>query len=269
MKYIDISQNASVPLYKYYENINYAKDSIINSRIHLELPWDYNDVYDSAYGIVCDDLWKIHYKLFFRVSELRKYYDFLDDKEIDNLTNKDLVIGEIIDYLCKQNNKINRNNFIEDCIDYFSNGIHMMQFCNCRVSCFSEVNDSLLMWAYYARNYSGICIRHNVQKDKILLEHCRKVQYTNYYISDLFSEDSRGIYFRKSLQWSHEQEWRIGCETDNEYLDVDSIDAIYLGIRMNNKDIKEFIELGKIYNLEVYRMKLSYTEYKLLFDRIL
>lgn len=97
MKYIDKSQKVNIPLYKYFRNIDYAKDTIINSRIHLDLPETYNDVYDCAFALVDKDLWKIHYQPFFKIKQLEKYYSDLDCKEIEDIAKKNLVIGEIID----------------------------------------------------------------------------------------------------------------------------------------------------------------------------
>ena len=178
---------------------------------------------------------------------------------------KNLSVGELIDYICDINNTVDKSAFINDAICYLTNGEIILQAENNKVSCFSEVNDSLLMWAYYAKNYAGVCLRFNAPMDKILSEHCKKVQYSNHYINDR----GFGNYFRKSIHWSHEQEWRIVCDTSEQYLPVDSVDAIYLGIRMDNDTVREFINLGKQYNLEVYKMTVSNVRYEILFYRVL
>lgn len=206
----------------------------------------------------------MHLGILPKTDSLKKYFEFLNENQIKKLCKQNLSIGQIIDYVCDVNKKVDKDDLKKEVISYITNGKSILQADNNKISCFSEVNNSLLMWAYYAMNYSGICIRFNAPKDKILSQHCRKVQYTNHYII----ENSFDNYFRKSIQWAHEQEWRIVCDTKEEYLSVETIDAIYLGIRMNEVTKEELIEFGREHNLEVYKMAVSDTKYEILFDRV-
>lgn len=264
MEFRDIKNKIGIPLFKYYGNIEYAKDAIKNRRIHLEKPAEYNDIYDSSFSIQEEHLQRMHLGKFSQTNPFKKYFEFLNEDELEGLCKKNLSIGQLIDYACDINKEIDKDKFKKDTISYVTNGISVLQADNNKISCFSEINNSLLMWAYYAKNYSGVCIRFDAPKDEILSQHCRKMQYTNHYII----ENSFDNYFRKSIQWSHEQEWRIVCDTSEEYLSVETIDAIYLGIRMDESTEAAFIELGRIHNLEVYKMKISNTKYEILFDRI-
>lgn len=45
------------------------------------------------------------------------------------------------------------------------------------VSCFSEVNDGLLMWAHYADKYCGICLEFDT--DNELFKKAKKVDYVD------------------------------------------------------------------------------------------
>lgn len=265
MEYRGIGQEVNIPLFKYYGNVDYARDAIENSRIHLELPSAYNDIYDSSQRIGAEDLYRIHFGSFLDVAIIRKYCDFLNNNEIEAIKKKDLSVGEVIDYLYSINKDIDRDKFIQESCRFFTHGKYIFQADNNKISCFSEVNDSLLMWAYYANNYAGICVRFNAPKDAILSKHCRKVQYTNHYISDY----SFGNYFRKSIQWVHEQEWRIVCDMEEEYIPINSIDALYTGIRMDETVERQVLALGRKYNLEVYKMRVSDIRYEILFDRVL
>lgn len=254
-------------MFKYYGNADYARDAIENSRIHLEEPSLYNDIYDSSTNLAEEGLKKAYFKNYLKIASIRCFCKDMQANELEEIENKRLSVGEIIDYfyLCDIDKEIDKDALVKETIAVFTNNRGIIQADNNKISCFSEVNDSLLMWAYYAQNYSGVCIRFDPLKDNLLLDNCRKVQYTNHFISD----GSLGNYFRKSIQWSHEQEWRIVCETDEEYLPVNCIDAIYLGLRTQDDIIEQFIKLGKMYNLEVYKMKLSDVKYEILFERIL
>ena len=92
--------------------------------------------------------------------------------------------------------EIDKENFVRDTLFFVSNGGKVVQPSNNRISCFSGEKDSLLMWAYHAHCYSGVCLRFYVPEDDILSKQCRKVQYTKHYISDC----GFGNYFRKSIQ---------------------------------------------------------------------
>ena len=71
------------------------------------------------------------------------------------------------------------------------------------------------------------------------------------------------------MQWSHEQEWRIVCETPDDYISTNSIDAVFLGARMAEATIHDLISLGKNQNLEVYKMVPSSTKYEIYFEKLL
>ena len=264
MVFRDINPKVSIPLFKYYGNIAYAKDAIENDRIHLEAPATYNDIYDSSNRIVPEDLYRMMFGNFLHVPSVKKYCDFLDYEEIEELRKKNYSIGKTIDCICNLNKKVDRDELIKEALLICTRGNAIYQADNNKISCFSEVNDSLLMWAYYANNYSGVCIRFNAINDAILSKHCRKVQYTNHYISD----NGFSNYFRKSIQWSHEQEWRIVCDTEQEYIPVNSIDAIYIGLRMRDDIAQELMLLGEKKGLEVYKMNISDIKYEILFDRV-
>lgn len=265
MEFRGIGQEVNIPLFKYYGNLDYARDAVENSRIHLEPPSAYNDIYDSSSRIGAEELYRIYLGSFIDVATIWKYCDSLSTSEIEALKEKKLFVGQVIDYLCSTSKDIDREKFIEETCKFLTRGKNILQADNNRISCFSEVNDSLLMWAYYANNYKGVCVRFNAPQDTILSKHCRKVQYTNHYISD----KGFGNYFRKSIQWVHEQEWRLVCDIKEEYIPVNSIDALYIGIRMDETVEQQVLELGEKYKLEVYKMRISDTKYEILFDRIL
>jgi len=85
---------------------------------------------------------------------------------------------------------------------------------NFRVACFSEHNDSILMWSHYSLNHSGLCIgirpaRIPARPDKALRW---KVTYQNERLPidhGKFNE----IALRKAKAWEYEKEWRIVMAT--------------------------------------------------------
>jgi hypothetical protein len=85
--------------------------------------------------------------------------------------------------------------------------------------------------------------------------------------------DSNGAFtpFIKSLQWAHEQEWRLFREDEEKYLSIPCLTEIYLGIdfdcdylsditqaiRKNGRDIKVFLVHPKpnLYGFEQIPLK--------------
>lgn len=93
MQYREIGQEVNIPLFKYYGNIDYARDAVENSRIHLEPPSAYNDIYDSSQRIGAEDLYHMHFGAFLDVANIRKYCDFLSIDEIAVIKKIDFSVG--------------------------------------------------------------------------------------------------------------------------------------------------------------------------------
>ena len=88
------------------------------------------------------------------------------------------------------------------------------------ISCLSELDDSLLMWAHYANNHKGFCVEYE------LLEINKQLQFTpipiiysneKVFVGSLFPQSLEKSVTKmivhglstKSTEWSYEKEWRI------------------------------------------------------------
>jgi hypothetical protein len=88
------------------------------------------------------------------------------------------------------------------------------------ISCLSESEKSLLMWAHYANNHRGMCVEYN------LLEINRQLRFTAIPViysdsrvcfrsinMDSIDQDTHTAFIEslstKSPEWSYEKEWRI------------------------------------------------------------
>lgn len=83
------------------------------------------------------------------------------------------------------------------------------------VTCFSERNDSLLMWGHYGGRFKGFCL--GFRTDQEPLSKARKVRYTEdmpqvdlipLLCDDDDSDEVLDIYCTKALDWHYEKEWR-------------------------------------------------------------
>lgn len=93
------------------------------------------------------------------------------------------------------------------------------------LSCFSEINDSMLMWSHYADSHKGFCLEYNFKKpgrDSILTRALNPVIYREELldVSEYLLDGTKyGLEFNnlvstywtmiKSLDWAYEKEWRM------------------------------------------------------------
>lgn len=153
------------------------------------------------------------------------------------------------------------------------------------ISCFSEFDDSLLMWAHYAKNHCGMCVEYE------LLEINKQLGFTPVPViySDVKASlntvnfdkpdiDAFGLLVdsltSKSTEWGYEREWRIirdnaACQDkwDDEkkgaLLDMIRPTSIILGCAAEEdfeKSVREHCEENRI---PLYKMQKDKSLYKL------
>jgi len=138
------------------------------------------------------------------------------------------------------------------------------------VCCFSEVNDSLLMWSHYTKEHRGICIAFYPGTNVNL----RKVRYsTERVLASLAHEDIAPCLTTKSTEWEYEHEWRFTFHSamktifqkDEMWLSPfnrENIAAIYFGLRADpllKSMIKKLVPEG----VEFYQAKKHPTRFQL------
>lgn len=144
------------------------------------------------------------------------------------------------------------------------------------VFCFSEVWNSLLMWAHYANNYNGYCIEYDMTKVRdyiktnlfpILYEE-EYIDITDYLIS---TNSNTGLISNliKAKEWQYEKEWRIVKYKENPFYFRPAVKAIYLGTNCSKDDKEEILKWAKDSNRKVYNIQISKTKYNLEAQRII
>ncbi|WP_254619259.1 DUF2971 domain-containing protein [Vibrio metschnikovii] len=144
------------------------------------------------------------------------------------------------------------------------------------VSCFSEVNDELLMWAHYSDKYTGFCLEFAT--DNELFSKANKVKYVDelpklnalstYGIND--RSDVLELYCTKSTSWKYEREWRcIHNEAGMAYkYPREALTGVYFGPNIN-PDMIEIICLilqGQNPTVRFWRGKRSEVSFKVEFE---
>lgn len=141
------------------------------------------------------------------------------------------------------------------------------EFYNLRVTCFTEKNNNLLMWAHYGASHSGFCLGFEIPEDN---ESLHKVNYQDDYpIIDLENvlniTGTAKILLNKSSHWSYENEWRmIFIEPTTNFTDYPGRFAeIILGSRISEKNEEQIRQILKKSNVKIKKAFLHPKKYEL------
>lgn len=153
------------------------------------------------------------------------------------------------------------------------------------ISCLSESDDSLLMWAHYANNHCGMCVEYELLEiSKQLGFSPVPVIYSDERASfrsinqDTIEADATSVLIEsltsKSPEWSYEKEWRIirddgacgakwNAANKGALLDMIRPSSVILGCMAKPKfeqDVRKYCEESKI---NLYKMEKNKKLYRL------
>lgn len=277
-------------LYKYYSNIKYAIDSISKGRIHLDDPSGFNDPFDAAFSLhkytIMDSYESLDVVLEKVISYTTQSSASARSEIVNPLLslmnqqlefNKKMPIRKAIRFLYDQLH--NKSCSFDTFCDIIDNGFAKTSGyvrLDCRISCFSEVWDSILMWSYYAQSHKGVCVEYDLSKlnqnnvlNRQIIQSMSKVHYSPIRADALVSEheeDWLNFVMSKSDVWAHEHEWRIVCETQEEYLPFDCITNVYLGVNfdMNANKYQELLKTVKNKkSINIYKCVLNQEKFQI------
>ena len=168
------------------------------------------------------------------------------------------------------------------------------------ISCFSSNGNNMPMWAHYANNHKGYCIRYLVLNPNRIFPisyesvRIKSAVILTSLISEMYKEYEKNLleptndfykYFSyfflllscKHTFWNYENEYRLlysdfSLEQKGRKL-VDlcevglKVDAIYIGYNCDAEYVSSLIEIGKTIECEVYKM--NFNEYSENFSLII
>lgn len=236
-----VKPNIPQKLYKYGSfQSPYWPDAIYKAQIYLSPANTFNDPFDCRANF---DYQKLIKSGAFRKQYLKNYSQF----DLESLT-EELVQKHIVEGMRE---------------DIF-------------VFCFSEIWDSLLMWAHYANNYNGYCLEYNMNQVRDYITYnLYPVLYENDYIDiteSLINATSNAGHIctlSKAHAWSYEKEWRIVKYNSQPLYLKKALNAIHIGTNCKESIKNEIIDWAKNNNKAVYIIKASKNQYKLERVRIL
>ena len=143
--------------------------------------------------------------------------------------------------------------------------------------CLTTKNDNLLMWAHYASNHTGCCVKFDLLNDVDLFCKIQPVIYDNNYLTYNYLRDNGGALraiCHKSTDWAYEEEYRVFSMNNIGPIPLQpgTVKEIYLGCRIDPKDKQNIIQaIGattKQLAIIAYQTEPDSKSYKLNFIRI-
>ena len=159
----------------------------------------------------------------------------------------------------------------EDIKMYISKTIH--DSLNCiGIFCLTQTNQDLLMWAHYAHEHEGVCLKFDLLQDTRAFSSLHKVVYSTEYLNfNLITDFSRvnDILVHKSVDWMYENEYRVLKinEVGLGSVNPEALVEIVFGCRMNqaNKEtIKSIIADNPNYKINFKQAGMHSNDYRIL-----
>lgn len=138
-----------------------------------------------------------------------------------------------------------------------------------KVSCLSEVSDSILMWSHYAQNHEGFCCEFNLSDPR--LEPDMVQFYLVHYTEEILDlndcirnhHDPLGISILasivKHIDWAYEKEWRFFDMFTFGGTNMQSVNdptAIYFGVKSDptNAIINNVVKIAEERKIPIFKM---------------
>lgn len=202
-------------LYKYYSNLDFVLDTILNKRIYFSSPNDFNDPFDchpkfSLFRCKNDD-----------ISDWKYYLSALAKEQ-----NPDISQNESIKHAeaaIKNGLHQNKDWLLKN--DQFCTQVHKEELKKIRISCFTKTPRNQMMWAHYANNHKGIVLQFRasfmVDANTETFKGVEVEYYTNHinlkrYVNTIKEAEEgdnqaflRLMFCTKSIEWAQEEEVRF------------------------------------------------------------
>lgn len=286
--------NIPSSLYKYRVINEYSIQNLENDEVWVTTADKFNDPYDCALTLDCQYIKEILKKNLISIVPTIMKQKGIDlkvaDAELENFRNQPLqaflkYILEKDQTFAKEPDKIQEiisfiENFFEEKLkQQIQKHVNTSQK-GIFICCFSELNDSILMWSHYAANHTGICVEYDFKQSgpgDILTRVLQPLIYKDeiFDLSKYLLQDKEKfnnlvtsyLAITKSLEWSYEKEWRlsfsIGGGIDPFNRKVPKPKAIYLGSKISAENKELIINLAARKGFPVYQMKLANNAFRL------
>lgn len=245
-----------IPLFRYRGNMENIVNEIENDHIYMAPLEKLNDPFDSSCMMSFDEICQMTNSAMYFYNgsyflhghswsdELERYIKTLSEDPISFIA----FSKNVSDFVKGTGENISAQSI---CQMYYHHSFHKptQKRILGKVACFSETWESIPMWSYYADSHKGVCIKYDFSlldasdsRFEKIIPSLHKVWYSEQRFAD--AKDTFAP-FVKSLQWAHEQEWRLFREHEDNYLYIPCISEIYLGINFDFDNLQRVSEAIK------------------------
>lgn len=289
-------------LYQYQGINNYSLQNLKNHQIFFNSPLNFNDPYDCLHTIKVEPLSINSIAQTFGETYDSIELEKLTTKILDNSINRQELFefnitlakkqGKPIDFINRLSEEIqNEKNFeslkeeakmiiteqLNSIIHKIIDKTQKDMASNYGISCFSETNDDLQMWAYYGDGHKGFCLEFDTSTETFT-----KVKKVNYrenapiisYEALIGSEETNSdediieiLLCTKYAQWKNEKEWRlIHREANTKFgYSSKSLSGIYFGAKIDKTNMEIIMTILKSQNpfVKFYCMEKDLSSFKI------
>ena len=233
-------------LYRYRPTRKYYIKEIEESIIFLSQVEKLNDPFDSSYVVSFKEalLEKCPGQYFFaKCWYLRDYpwYDSLSATiKNSGIFKEEITMHDFFSFLVNEIKKAGYRASVEEFEKFYYEKDPRIRQQHGYTASFSEKNDSITMWSYYANDHKGVCLGYDLKQldlsqshNNLVYNSIKKVWY-----STLRAYDREGKYspFVKSQEWSHEHEWRLYNDFKGGVIAFPCLTEVYLGINFSMRN---------------------------------
>jgi hypothetical protein len=215
-------------LSRYYRIDNDFKSSLKEGYLWFSDPRGFNDPYDCNMSVNTDCTYE----------EL--YLSLHQDNSNYKWGVSDLDLRKRVEFLISNPSELKRLSDLSD--------LHTIETIG--ICCFSQRNDSLLMWSHYGDKHKGVCLTLDISEykketDSLLfnVEYPRSYPIFNWPKDKNTSSSLRHLIATKSQDWQYEDEVRIVRENINPpyrgkvFFNKKCLKSLYFGYKCEDHDI--------------------------------
>jgi hypothetical protein len=282
-------KNENMPefFYKYRTGADNTMDAFDNDILFFSALSMLNDPFECAMSLSYTQINKLAYDKI--LAQLRPFLKPDFDLSNADFSTQDVLVNKIVQGLRipneDQSSFKNLWRFTDDLIrakiSETAKETSLIGEENYRVCSFSELNDSLLMWAHYANNHQGFCIGYNFREAQDNLTDLMLpviysddlLEISKYMFPNINKSLVMNAITRKSKAWEYEKEWRILMlpNNNNEKKQPQKVPipkSVFLGTRISENVKNRIIEIALKKNIAIYQMHMGMEEFKLYSERI-
>jgi hypothetical protein len=286
-------------IYKYRRDCSHSRENLKTDTVWLCSPDSYNDPYDCAFKLSDDRVVRaFKRRLVDNFVSTFKLQDVISKDQVENAKNTPEPLKAIAGCLPNLSDQASGGN-----------PKRMAEFCSVtlpqlvgdalsivrqwrkvtKLSSFSAISDSLLMWSHYAENHHGFCLEYDLEglEEK---HPFRKYLYPVIYSNRLYDltswaeklviEDRQAFnpdapllgILHKFDGWKYEEEWRLVSVTqaiiDDHNMALPTPTRVFLGSRMDVSKKSEVLAICREKEIEVSQMRLAEDRFELLSEQL-